>query len=292
MKKVWIIMLCVAVVGICLMVGGFVLGADTNIYISDNGLSFENENDIQVTSRHDIDTIVEIDVDTAAADIEVIPSDEYGFEIRGRSLTYSFENGRLNIEQERRIFTWRLFGLYTENDSVKIYLPEDAYLESIHLKTSSGRINAEKLSANLLFIGVTSGKTVLQELNVSQFHATCTSGTLEIRDMTADSSNITMTSGGLTVTDIISNSFTADITSGNATLSGDFNGENNIKTTSGSIKMDLLDPKTEYSRFINVTSGSVYIDGHKETGTDSNTGADNSLVITVTSGNVRLNFGK
>ena len=292
MKKLWIIILCVAIAGICLMIGGFLLGADTNISISDEGLKFDRDNDIQIVSRHDLNTISEINVNVASADIEIIPSDEYGFEIRGKSLTYAFENGRLTIEQEHSIFTWRLFGFHTESDSIKIYLPETAFLDSVNLKTSSGRILAETLNADLLSVDVTSGKTALQDLTVANFTAKCTSGSILIEDMTAESADITLTSGDLTVTGFVSNGFTADLTSGNASLSGDFNGENNISITSGNVSMDLKDAKTDYSRFINVTSGSVYIDGQKGGGSDTNTGAENTLFITVTSGNVRLNFGK
>lgn len=292
MKKFWIIILCVAILGAGLMIGGFVLGADTNIYIDESGFSIENEDDYQTESHRDTQEISAIEIDTASSDIEIIPSDEYGFDITGKSLIYSFKDGKLKIVQKNTIFKWRLFGFYTQNDTIKIYLPGNANLESVNIRTASGKIRVTDLNADVINIGLVSGQTTMRSIVADTITLASTSGNIDITGASASRFDCVLTSGELTMSKIESDGFSADLTSGNASLAGDFRGDNRIKLTSGNVNIDMLGKKSDYSRFISVISGSVYIDGERANGNDSNTGALNSLDIDVTSGSVKISFDK
>jgi len=56
--------------------------------------------------------------------------------------------------------------------------------------------------------------------------------------------------------------------------------------------MDIEGDKSDYRRFISITSGSASVDGDRDDLNDSNTGASNSIEINVTSGSAEINFGK
>lgn len=292
MRKLWIIILCAAILGAVLMIGGFVLGADTNIYIDENGFTTDSEDDYQEISQRDTTEISQIEIDTASADIEIIPSDGYGFDLTGRSLVYSFEDGKLKVDQKNSLFKWRLFGFYNENESIKIYLPSGAYLENVNIESSSGRIKVTELNADAIYIDLVSGQTTMRSIEANTITAESTSGDIDISDAKADRFDFVLTSGHLTMSGIESDGFAAKLTSGGAGLEGDFRGSNIIEVTSGNVNMDITGRKNDYSRFISVVSGSVFIDGERGAGNDSNTGAHNSLEIDVTSGSVKINFGK
>jgi DUF4097 and DUF4098 domain-containing protein YvlB len=291
-KKFWVIVLCLAVVGAGLMIGGYFLGADTDIYIDESGFNIGNDDDYKTISQRDTEEISAIEIDTASTNIEIIPSDEYGFDITGRSLEYSFENGTLEVTQKNTFFKWHLFGINAENDSIRIYLPGNAHLENVSINNSSGKLNISGFNADKVDVDLTSGRTIIHSVKAGTLAANSSSGDIKITDTSADKFDINLTSGDLSMSGIDSNGYSARLTSGSARLEGDFRGDSIIEVTSGNVNMDIEGDKSDYRRFISITSGSASVDGDRDDLNDSNTGASNSIEINVTSGSAEINFGK
>lgn len=294
MKRLMMILLCTAFAGIVLMGTGFAFGANTQLYIDGSGLHMGDSNESEKISKTAIQPITEIEVDVASAEIQIIPSADYGFEINSRKnpqITYTNENGKLKISQSGNYF-WKIFGFdfNFSHDSIKIFLPEDAKLQTVYLKTMSGKVSIGKLQCQTLNVRAVSGSVSAEKLVSDTTDVNCTSGNVTINESKSEKFNLNLTSGSLKASGIQSNGLTADLTSGSATIEGELLGANTFKLISGSLRLNISGAKQDYRRFVNVISGSIYIDGEKNNTGDSNSSAKNSLNINLTSGSARIDF--
>jgi DUF4097 and DUF4098 domain-containing protein YvlB len=102
--------------------------------------------------------------------------------------------------------------------------------------------------------------------------------------------NLQLTSGDLKATGIVSGGMTAHATSGTIRLEGRFTGENKISNVSGDIHLNAVGSIRDYSRSVSVLSGSVYVNGSKVSGNDTNPAVSNRLDISIISGTARIQF--
>lgn len=150
---------------------------------------------------------------------------------------------------------------------------QPATVESIQLKTTSGRIEAENITGNITAQS-TSGNILIKSTEGSKLNISCTSGTIELEKIKSDVINLKNTSGKM-IADNISGKLTAQNTSGQIRITN-AEGMADLKSTSGAVtatyqrvngnisaqttsgKVGLTIPQnTSYSFDASTTSGNI-----------------------------------
>lgn len=171
---------------------------------------------------------------------------------------------------------------------IKLYIPKNQTLDYINLKSSSGRIEIDKLKSDDVNINSTSGTIKIESLSTTNTSIKATSGTIKIDKNNAKHTNIETTSGTIDIEENKSEDIYLHSTSGTVRIrnnesnffaikstSGTINvGKNDsdsfeIKSTSGTIKLQLEQAPSDLSR-ISSTSGSVYLSIPNKKGFDIN----------------------
>jgi len=294
MKKIWITLLILALVGIFMTGAGFALGgAKKELYIDWEGIHLDEGTQNLETIKTDLGEITALEIDADSSNIKIVPSETYGFKLNSYSnsswFEYTFENGRLEISQKHR-FLWSLFSLNFKADTIEIYLPKEAALKTTNIKVTSGNLNADGLRCDDIAVKMDSSSIAMSGIVSKNTNLSCTSGMIRLSDCSADRFDFNFTSSTLTATAIRSGEMRLNGISGSATIDGEIKGNTKIKVVSGSVTMNLLGNKEEYSFVSSVVSGSVFVDGKRGNESFTNPAAENALDIHVTSGTVRVNF--
>lgn len=294
MKNLWKTLLTMAVIGAALMAAGYVLGAEMSVYIDFGGLHIGNE-ERGMQSQPDIGKVTDIEIDVLSADIEIVPSDKFGFDISSRDnapITYTLEGGRLKISQAL-MRSLRLVNLDFDftNDTVTVYVPESEALNNVSIKTLSGTINIGELNCRRLEMSMASGNTKIYRAMAKELNVHSVSGDVALNQCEAENFGFVLASGKLTADGLQSNGLSVNLTSGDANISGRFNGSNSIKVLSGDVNMKIYGEEDDYNRTVSLVSGDVHINGTKSNASVRNS-ADNDLIIDITSGDVKIEFVK
>jgi len=320
MKKALLVFLIIAIVGGVLITTGLALGASTGIYFNEHGLQLQNGRKYHAEEKnrmadHDLGSLTELRVEVASARVEVIASDHFGIEIdcrANRLIQYSCENGVLRVTQDSA-FGWSLldfnFGFRSE-DTVKIYLPEDARLADARIQVASGMVHVEKLTADTLTLNCTSGSIKANQLTGDQIavqsasgiihlsgvtgdqiSAKCNSGSMTFNDITASVSlEFRLTSGLLKAQEVDSAGTILDMQSGTANISGKLRGHNQMRLTSGILNLTIDGNELDYNRTLSKTSGIIRVNGNRHAGNLIAPEAENSLDASVNSGSIKIDF--
>jgi len=292
MKHLWKIIAIFVVLGICLVTVGAVTGANTNgYYIDKNGLHLYSRTYSLIQERN-LEEIYTIHIDAVEADVRFVQAEDYGLEIYSRDdsgLSFTCENGNLVINRCRG---WHLdfmkFG--QKNECVTIYLPENAQLDNVEIKSASGSIDIDAIQCKAFCANLVSGDVNIGNIEANDVAITTVSGTIEIKGGKANSFDFHLVSGNLRVSNLESGCLNADFTSGKADLSGMFTGNTKIHGVSGSVMLKVQGAEQHYNRRIEVLSGRITINGIRAGEGDVNYHADNMLDIKTISGNIDITF--
>ena len=294
MKTLWKIVVSLGIIGAVLMVVGLVLGANSSgFYFNENGLNMYNKGSERIVVM-DLEAIQDIEIDVASANIRFISADSYGIEIiskRDGAFKYYIDDGRL-VVKETRDLSFFIFNFNWEAEYVNVYLPANADLASIVIKNDSGNIELAELNCETLRIDLVSGNMKVSDIKASTISLYDESGKINAKKLEAEKFNFHVTSGTLVAQDIVSQDLVARVLSGNAKIDGLLKGHSDISVTSGGVELEIIGSEQDYNRDISVVSGSVKINGNKNSAGTVDFKAANSLRIKVTSGNVKLNFTK
>lgn len=157
MKKALIVSGCCILAGVILLaVGMLVLGGIPGFSIDRTGIhsaSDTMESMTQIMEKTKIDPFENIAIDVEYADVEVIPSDGYYVEYQLQEREQpkcDVEDGKLTFEDVEGVsvsFDFSFFSVregLSRNDAVKVYVPKDAALKDVKIKTSSGDIDIKE----------------------------------------------------------------------------------------------------------------------------------------------------
>ncbi|MCL1791200.1 MAG: DUF4097 domain-containing protein [Peptococcaceae bacterium] len=318
MNRLWLVLGIVVVVGLMLMGVGLIIGGIPDLYIDWDGIHL-GETDRQEFSSGDLGKISGLDVLTSSIRVEIIPVSSAAGETasahlsvdcdKNQQITWSVENGELRVRQTSRL-VWQILNIGgLRDDIVRIYIPTGDELNRVVLKNSSGVLSVDGISCQTFDAKTTSGKLTVsrvyaQDFGVSATSGRCvmtdcgavtmklslTSGSMEISGVKAETLRLTAASGGVKGNGIITQGLSAHATSGSVRLAGEFAGDNTFEVQSGSCTVETKGSKGDYSRYISVNSGTVWVNGQKTQGNDVNTSAPNSMRIKVTSGSARVVF--
>ncbi|MDR0914345.1 MAG: DUF4097 domain-containing protein [Oscillospiraceae bacterium] len=291
-KKFRLICLVFAIVGICLATIGFLTGGNTQSYIDLNGIHFEKF-ETQTISNNPIGEFYDIEIDVSSAKVSVLRGDDYKIEIENTAvpaISYKLEGKKLVVSQGKDFIWYLFFGGFTSN-SVNIYVPEDAQINTVTSDMSAGSINVNDITCDYFYSNLTSGSVHINNVAATEFKSEMTSGSLTVDGLESDNMDVSLTSGKVEAKNVTTRElFNFDMTSGYMSLEGKLNGKIKSNITSGSADLFLQGNAADYSRVINVTSGSVKVNGLKQEGSFISPSAKNSVEIDMTSGSFNIQF--
>ncbi|MDR1217538.1 MAG: DUF4097 domain-containing protein [Oscillospiraceae bacterium] len=270
------------VAGVVLIVAAWGLGAEGVVSFGLSGLRVTRHGEAATLSQRGIEGVTSLTVDAIDADVEFIPADDFGFDIRTfyGEPDWSLDGGKLVIDEARIGGMFRVeFPLLPPLTAdgkisyIKIYYPRDSELNNLTVSTVSG---------NIEFPGL--------DKRVRESSLSTVSGNISAASLETDTLGIHTVSGNIETRDVASPRARLDTTSGDASLTA-FLGKLEADTVSGNIEIltDTDEDKLEYK--IETISGDIKVGGLRLGGPvrSSPPNADTSLDIETVSGDVTIN---
>ncbi|WJE53564.1 DUF4097 family beta strand repeat-containing protein [Bacillus cereus] len=235
------------------------------------GLS-SNNTEIHKKETVASENINEIEINTSAADVELVPTDLNEIEIlldgnikENIKDKYTFKvnekNNKLNIDF---LTNDNSLGLHLGSISdmkLKVNLPKKGY-ENIKVKTTSGQIIAEGIEGKILTMEATSGNISTIESKIKkELTAETSSGTIKINKSEAGIVNFKTSSGKIDSNNLVSKNANFEDISGeikynNKTLKGDIA----FQTSNGDVKINFDKVPTSFKVGFEGNSGKADID--------------------------------
>ena len=173
---------------------------------------------------------------------------------------YSVSDGTLSVTA-KRTFPWNIFNneegkiiltlpkkdyktLSINSSSGDITLKEITFTEDVKIDSTSGDVNADKISAESLEIDLTSGDADIKNSVFASLLAESTSGDVELNGVTVTKeAALDLNSGCVDIDSSAFGSFKSESTSGNLVMKNSDAGKLDISSTSGDVTLILLTPK-------------------------------------------------
>jgi hypothetical protein len=254
-----------------------------------------------VVSQRNLAGVTAISVESVGADVEFVPSDDFGFEARTDrgDPVWSVEGGVLSVREHESAFATQFSGfanLLTSDGeaSIQVFYPQDARLDSLHVSTVSGEVSFPELAgavAGLADFHSTSGSLRVDSLEAQRLAFTTVSGDIRGVDVSAPETRVESTSGDIDLAGLAGD-LTVETTSGRVKLAG---GElwGKLNSVSGDIEITTSVGPDDIGYRTQTVSGDVRVDGTPADGASRRAPADGrELEIKTTSGDIELNFGK
>ena len=191
------------------------------------------------------------------------------------------------------LFNWNFTAARRE---IRIYLPANAELNEVSVRSTSGSVQIDGLSAENITTDSTSGSLRLNNLQAQTLYARAVSGSIRGENINISSGEINSTSGSISFGEITWNTLDARSTSGSvrfsdARIQDAATGRTSLRSTSGSVHLELREPAAYFSYNMSTTSGTARVNGNNR-GRGTSTGGTGAHEITLrtTSGSVRLDF--
>ena len=300
MKLFWKLIIIFIVTGLILSTIGLVTGASRTLYWNRTGVIISSGEISHITSW-DIGPIEDIYIDAGFSDVEFVISNHFGVELYSENAQWEWRTSDvLEITQKRNTVTQILSFDFTpvQRSYVKVYLPENAELGVVDVKTNSGNIMLGGFKADTVNIkssfgdvdlnGITSshlnvdlnsgrlsvvfintgtfvysnnfGDAIFKSVSADTFRANNNSGNLKLIYCTFGDTGITSRFGDITGNDFISSKTNINSNSGSVDLSGTLSGETVIHTGFGNTILTTSLEKELYSYDISVRFGNITFD--------------------------------
>jgi hypothetical protein len=164
----------------------------------------------------------------------------------------------------------------------------------LRLELNSSDFTGSDISAQSLYHSNRFGDNRFQAVSAEKFSSDCNSGKLDLDGCMFGDMLITSRFGDITAVGITSAGADIDVNSGDIKISGEFSGATVIRANFGGVKLSTSREKADYSYDISARFGNIKFDGDRVGGSDSSingsSAAGHSLRITVSSGDVEVNF--
>ncbi|KOS69137.1 hypothetical protein AEA09_11665 [Lysinibacillus contaminans] len=263
------------VVGIVLAMIGFASGGKWFILISDAGFHVPNDQSLGANS-YELDAFTNINLSNKHADIEILPSDNYGLELNSfetSNVTYAVKDGTLTVDAKSTKDNGITIGFRSfKTPTITIYVPKDALLSNIELDSSFGDINLEQLN--------------YQQLNLFVSH-----GDISFENIVAGHTEITQSFGDMALQQFSGERFIVESEHGDIDIDGELNGESTITSSFGDVDLDLLNKESELGLDLNTNFGDITLNNKSIEGDFSQSYVgDNQLKVSITHGDLELSL--
>ncbi|MDR1689099.1 MAG: DUF4097 family beta strand repeat-containing protein [Clostridiales bacterium] len=257
--------------GLIFMAAGWVLGArGGSIWFDRNRgrFSFSTgeeaaRNDINITQRN-METFTSAEISSSVADVEFIPSNDYGLEIRvpeGTKPEWKIENGTLKVEinSNNKI---NLFGFYisTADYFVKVYYPKNK-LGNVEIDVLSGDVFFPEAEVGRLAVKVAAGDVKAGAIRYSIAQIEANAGDIEFDGFGEPGETEISVSAG-TITASVKDGKKVNLKTDAGDIIADLEGCESVevKTSSGEITLNGIDTNNT-SMELKTNLGSIRIDG-------------------------------
>ena len=216
-----------------------------------------------------IEEISTLKIELSCTNLEIKVGDSFKVETNNTKITFSNNNGRIEIKEENN--SWLNRKNYVSN--LIIYIPEDNFiLDEATIQTGAGKINIEKLLAQNLYLKLGAGEVQIQNL-------------FAINEAKVD--------GGVGKTELKSceiNNLKANLGVGEFIFSGNLTGKNEIDSGVGDVNINLNGEKEDYTIEVSKGLGSVTLNGQKIESDKTVGNGKNLLDIDGGIGEIKINF--
>lgn len=221
--------------------------------------------DLKVISNEVVE-IRELDVDLAFTNLEIKHSDVFKVETNNSKITFRNSNGIIKVKEGK--YNW--FN-NANNSNLVIYLPEN-YLSEVKIDGGAGKINIDKLNAELFDLELGAGDVYIKNLTVT------------------DNAKIEGGAGKVELKYAEVNNLKADLGVGEFNFNGKLTGRSKIDSGVGAINIDLTDSLDNYLVEVDKGIGNVTINGEKALTSKVYGNGDNYLDIDGGVGEIKINF--
>lgn len=332
-KNIWLITACVMVLGLILGAIGFFCGGAKSLYINQGGIHVSDKTQHNLENLN-LKAFQSIGIDVQDFDVEFMPSQNYGIYIcyYGDTChpTYTVENGTLKVtDGTENSFGGLDFNFFNKPNKIRIYLPANAALNAVKIKSacgnviagnfsaqttdissSSGYVNVSGISGDTLTLSASCGNIDIKNANFKSLSANDSSGNVTLKDSTASqtsgilqcgnitirgsklgSTNLDTQSGDIDAINVTTAKLSAKCSCGNMKLSGNLGGKTDLQSSSGNIDFSTGISKSQYSYSLSANDGNIKVNGSKDAPhVKEKDGAANSLTASASCGNINADF--
>jgi DUF4097 and DUF4098 domain-containing protein YvlB len=168
-----------------LMIGTMFTGCGVHyIFNSTNSLDKEDAKNLNI-EKSVVDPITQIVIHTGMAEVELIPADDFYVEIDymywEEEPEYTLADGKLYFDDSHAFPNSYSINFNLDN-SIKIYLPEEAILSSLVLDNASGDVSLAGFVADDLTVTVSYGNFTMKDTAAAKADITLSSGNSRISE--------------------------------------------------------------------------------------------------------------
>ncbi len=286
-KKNVLIWLIVAIVmfflgGVLITVGAGI-GADVSKSSKFFNINMTGELTMVTGQSEKYDGVNKIDVDADNLRVEFVQSGddnyyiEYSVEDDYAVPKVTYDNGTLKVKQEERHFFINLdFSNWFSGQEryLKVYVPKDAKLDTVDIKTSNGRIE------------------IKQQIELGTLKADTSNGSVSLADVTCTGkTDIKTSNGAVKCGGTFKDEVVIKTSNGSVTLEGSYNDDVDVKTSNGRINADIDGDIEDYNLDIDTSNGSITVNGDKKSDDYSrDVDADKEIKLKSSNGSIELDI--
>ncbi|MCH7323255.1 DUF4097 domain-containing protein [Solibacillus sp. MA9] len=260
-------------IGIVFTIIGFASGGRWFILVDSAGFHVPSEQSL-ISQSYELEAFKNIIVTNEHADIEIIQSDSFSLELSTYKMTdvmYSVKGDTLTVESNNQKNNAMTLGVGPfKTPSIKIYVPKDALLSNITLKSSFGDVN-------------------LQQLNYEQLNLDVRHGDISFNNIKAGHTEIINAFGDITLQQFTSASLIVESEHGDIEVDGELNGNTTVTSSFGDVELILVNNKENFGFKLNTSFGDITVDGEEYNGKISKLyEGDNQLEVLLSHGDLKL----
>ena len=186
------------------------------------------------------DTVDDLEIDLAAAQLEIVSGDKFSVETNHKYLKIDNKSGQLTIKETRQIV-----GFHSPEARVILTIPEDHIFKKADISTGAGTVKMDALNAEKLSLDLGAGEVTIDKLTAGSS-----------AKINGGAGQLTINGGGLANLDF-------DMGVGKVVLTSALTGEGKIDYGVGELSLTLIGSAEDYRIELDKGIGEALLDGQK-----------------------------
>jgi DUF4097 and DUF4098 domain-containing protein YvlB len=165
--------------------------------------------------------------------------------------------------------------------------------QNAEITAKSGDITIKNFNASALVVNNSFGDITMDHITVTQLTSLIKIGDYKVRNSTIGKTDVNSQFGKIDAEDVTTTQLNAKCNSGDMKLRGTFGGNTIIESEFGKVDFSTAQKETQYSYDLSAKFGDIKVNGDKAaTKNKQNSGAENTLKISNSSGDIDVRFNK
>ncbi|MCR5330528.1 MAG: DUF4097 domain-containing protein [Lachnospiraceae bacterium] len=318
--KVWLTIAVLFIFGGLALAGiGIAFGATPNFtYFYSNGhINFKKGSEDLVYNTVEIDDFSRLTVSSNTIDVRIVENadknciiynvpedsvptvtgtDSLKIEVPVKDNVFFFNFGDVNMDEDPYIIVnihngnkVRDFDINSSTGDISI--ENTSFNGSI--KASTGDIRISSVTTGDIKIETSTGDIHLSDIDSAQVKVQTSTGESHFNDLTADGMTIKTSNGDVSITDSDIDTIKLDGSTSDFKVAGSALRDINVKVSTGDCKLDLTGDISDYSCSLSSSTGDIHYGGKEfEKRYSAENGGNGSVVITTSTGEIKVNFNK